>query len=145
MWTAESRAFVGDFGAGQALSDEQYALLAPLIPPPKPGGRPRTTDMRRCLLDGLFFLVRTGRQWRHLPPPPAFPPWRTVYGYMRAARLRRGQEGEGAQAPRRGRHLGPPARRRRPCRRHPGRRRRRGPAAAAGAALPLAQGGGVRR
>jgi putative transposase len=31
MWTAESRAFVGDFGAGQALSDEQYALLVPLI------------------------------------------------------------------------------------------------------------------
>jgi len=83
MWTAESRAFVGDFGAGQALSDEQYALLAPLIPPAKSGGRPRTTDMRR-LLDGLFYLVRTGCQWRHLPPPPAFPPWRTVYGYMRA-------------------------------------------------------------
>src|SRR3954452_14710745 len=83
MWTAQSRAFVGDFGAGQALSDEQYALLAPLIPPAKPGGRPRTTDMRR-MLDGLFYLVRTGCQWRHLPPPPAFPPWRTVYGYMRA-------------------------------------------------------------
>ena len=29
MWTAENRAFVGDFGAGQALSDEQYAVLAP--------------------------------------------------------------------------------------------------------------------
>ena len=83
MWTAQSRAFVGDFGAGQALSDEQYALLVPLIPPAKPGGRPRSTDMRR-LLDGLFYLVRTGCQWRHLPPPPAFPPWRTVYGYMRA-------------------------------------------------------------
>ncbi len=83
MWTVESRALVGDFGAGQALSDEQYALLAPLIPPAKPGGRPRTTDMRR-LLDGLFYLVRTGCQWRHLPPPPAFPPWRTVYEYMRA-------------------------------------------------------------
>ena len=27
MWTAESRTLVGDFGAGQALSDEQYALL----------------------------------------------------------------------------------------------------------------------
>ena len=79
MWTAQSRAFVGDFGAGQALSDEQYALLVPLIPPAKPGGRPRTTDMRR-LLDGLFYLVRTGCQWRHPPPPP----WRTVYGYMRA-------------------------------------------------------------
>src|SRR3712207_9430534 len=59
--------------------------------------------MRR-LLDGLFYLVRPGcpsgaasaapvpsgpddrhcRSWRHLPPPPAFPPWRTVYGYMRA-------------------------------------------------------------
>ncbi len=83
MWTTESRALVGDFGAGQALSDEQYALLAPLIPPARPGGRPRTTDMRR-LLDGLFYLVRTGCQWRHVPPPPAFPPWRTIYGYMRA-------------------------------------------------------------
>ena len=83
MWTAESRAYVGDFGAGQALSDEQYALLVPLIPPAKPGGRPRSTDMRR-LLDGPFNLVRTGCQWRHVPPPPAFPPWRTIYGYMRA-------------------------------------------------------------
>jgi putative transposase len=58
MWTAESRALVGDVGAGQVLSDDQYALLAPLIPPAKLGGRPRTTDMRR-LLDGLFYLVRT--------------------------------------------------------------------------------------
>ena len=56
MWTAQSRAFVGDFGAGQALSDEQYALLVPLIPPAEPGGRPRAADMRR-LLDGLFYLV----------------------------------------------------------------------------------------
>src|SRR3954452_17164327 len=68
MWTADNMAFVGDFGAGQALSDEQYALLVPLIPPAKPGGRPRTTDMRRRL-DGLFYLVRTGCQRRHLPPP----------------------------------------------------------------------------
>src|SRR5919202_338453 len=66
-----------------ALSDEQYRLLAPLIPPAKPGGRPRTTDIRR-LLDGLYYVVRTSCQWRHLPAPPAFPPWRTVYGYMRA-------------------------------------------------------------
>ena len=43
--------------AGQALSDEQYALLAPMIPPAKPGGRPRTTDMRR-MLDGLFVSIR---------------------------------------------------------------------------------------
>ena len=39
--------------------------------------------MRR-LLDGLFYVVRTGCQWRHLPPPPAFPPWPTVYRYFRA-------------------------------------------------------------
>ena len=83
MWTPEDRALVGDFGAGQALSDEQYRLVEPLIPPGKPGGRPRTTDMRR-LLDGLFYLLRTGCQWRHLPPPPAFPPWQTVCGYFRA-------------------------------------------------------------
>ncbi|MCW2239615.1 transposase [Azospirillum canadense] len=83
MWTPSDRALVGDFGSGQALSDDQFRLLEPLIPPPKPGGRPRTTDMR-SMLDGLFYVVRTGCQWRHLPPPPAFPPWQTVYGYMRA-------------------------------------------------------------
>ena len=83
MWTPEDRSLVGDFGAGQAMSDEQYRLVEPLIPPAKPGGRPRTTDMRR-LLDGLFYLLRTGCQWRHLPPPPAFPPWQTVCGYFRA-------------------------------------------------------------
>ena len=38
----------------------------------------------RPMLDGLFYVVRTGCQWRHLPPPPAFPPWQTVYGYFRA-------------------------------------------------------------
>src|SRR3954464_7124217 len=82
MWTPADRALVGDFGAGQALTDDQFGLLEPLIPPARPGGRPRSTDIRN-LLDGLFYLVRTGCQWRHLPPPPAFPPWRTVYGYMR--------------------------------------------------------------
>src|SRR3954465_10047514 len=164
MWTAENRAFVGDFGAGQALSDEQYALLAPLIPPAKPGGRPRTTDMRR-LLDGLFYLVRTGCQRRHLPPPPSFPPWRRVCEYMReregrepspsaavidtqsvtttekgAARLGCGEEAQGPQTACRGRHLRPAARRYPSCRRHPGRRWCRRPPAPAEAALPVAQG-----
>jgi putative transposase len=53
MWTPAGRALVGDFGSGQALTDDQFRLLEPLIPPAKPGGRPRTTDMRN-LLDGLF-------------------------------------------------------------------------------------------
>jgi transposase len=50
-----------------ALSDDQYRLLLPLVPPAKPGGLPGRTDMRH-LLDGLFYVVRTGCQWRHLPP-----------------------------------------------------------------------------
>ena len=79
----ENRALVADYGSGQALSDDQYRLLEPLIPPAKPGGRPRATDMRQ-LLDSLFYLLRTGCQWWHLPPPPAFLPWPTVYGYFRA-------------------------------------------------------------
>ena len=83
MWTSEDRALVGNYGAGQALTDDQWRLLQPLIPPAKPGGRPRTTDMRR-MLDSLFYVLRTGCQWRHLPPPPAFLPWPTVYGYFRA-------------------------------------------------------------
>jgi putative transposase len=78
----EDRALVGDFGAGEALSDDQYRLIAPLILPAKPGGRPRTTDMLP-MLDGLFYVVRTGCQWRRLPPPPAFPSWPTVYRYFR--------------------------------------------------------------
>ena len=83
MWTPEDRALVGDFGAGQALSDDRYRLLEPFIPAAKFGGRPRETDVRR-VLDALFYLARTGCQWRHLPPPPTFPPWQTVYGYFRA-------------------------------------------------------------
>ena len=83
MWTPEDRALVGDYGSGQALTDDQWRLMQPLIPPAKSGGRPRTTDMR-YLLDSLFYLLRTGCQWRHLPPPPAFLPWPTVYGYFRA-------------------------------------------------------------
>src|SRR6185503_9743305 len=47
MWRPADRVLVGDFGAGQALSDGQYRLIEPMIPRPKPGGRPRTTDMRR--------------------------------------------------------------------------------------------------
>ena len=119
MWTAQSRALVGDFGAGQALSDEQYALLVPLIPPAKPGGRPRTTDMRR-LLDGLFYLVRTGCQWRHLPPPPAFPPWPTDQR-LHAGVRGRGGVGEHPPPPRdaAARAGGPRAEPERRHRRHP--------------------------
>src|SRR4051794_16707952 len=44
MWTPADRALVGDFGSGQALTDDQFRLLEPLIPPAKPGGRRRTHE-----------------------------------------------------------------------------------------------------
>ena len=82
MWTAETRAPVGDLGAGQALSDEQYAFLVPLSRRPSPaGGHARPTCTGSWTACSTWCAqVASGR---HLPPPPAFPPWRTVYGYMR--------------------------------------------------------------
>ena len=40
MWTPADRALVGDYGSGQALTDDQWRMLQPMIPPAKPGGRP---------------------------------------------------------------------------------------------------------
>ena len=48
------------------LTDVEWALLAPLIPAAKPGGRPRSVNLRR-ILNGLFYLLRTGCAWRYLP------------------------------------------------------------------------------
>jgi putative transposase len=61
------------------LTDEQWAILQPLIPAARPGGRPRKTDMRR-VLDALFYVTRQGCTWRALPHD--FPPWKTVYNYF---------------------------------------------------------------
>jgi len=60
------------------LTDEQWALVGPLIPV-YPGGRPRKTAMRD-VLDAIFYLLRTGCQWRYLPRD--FPPKSTVWGYF---------------------------------------------------------------
>lgn len=48
------------------LTDEQWAILEPLIPPPKPGGRPRTVDLR-LVLNTIFYLAKAGCQWAMLP------------------------------------------------------------------------------
>ncbi len=61
------------------LSDEEWILLEPLIPPAKTGGRTRTVDMRE-VVNGIFYLLRSGCAWRMLPHE--FPPWPTVYGYF---------------------------------------------------------------
>ena len=62
------------------LTDPEWALLAPLIPPPKPGGRPAVHD-RRELVDAMLYWVRSGGAWRLLPHD--LPPWQTVYHYWR--------------------------------------------------------------
>jgi putative transposase len=48
------------------LTDDQWKIIRPLIPPPKPGGRPRSVDMRE-VLNTLIYQDRTGCQWRLLP------------------------------------------------------------------------------
>jgi putative transposase len=48
------------------LTDAQWELVQPLIPPAKPGGRPRTVDMRE-IVNTLFYQARTGVQWEYLP------------------------------------------------------------------------------
>jgi len=62
------------------LSDAAWALVAPLLPSARPGGRPRTTDTR-AVVNAIFYLLRTGCQWRLLPGE--FPAWGTVYHYFR--------------------------------------------------------------
>ncbi len=62
------------------LTDAQWERLAPLIPPEKPGGRPRSVNMR-AVVNAIFYRVKTGCQWRNLPHD--FPPWGTVAGYYR--------------------------------------------------------------
>src|SRR5947209_17736182 len=61
------------------LTDAQWALLEPWIPPPRPGGRPRKTSMRE-VVNAIFYLTREGCSWRALPHD--FPPWKTVYNYF---------------------------------------------------------------
>jgi putative transposase len=63
------------------LNDEEWNLIETLLPDPKPGGRPRKTDLRE-VLNALFYLVRSGCQWRLIPHE--FPPWKTCYNYYRA-------------------------------------------------------------
>jgi putative transposase len=65
------------------LTDAEWALLAPLIPPAKTGGRPPRD--RREILDGISYAIRTGCAWRLLPHD--FPPWQTVYHYVRRWRI----------------------------------------------------------
>ena len=61
------------------LTDDQWALLGPHLPPEAGGGRPRKTDLRD-VVDAIFYITRTGCQWRYLPKD--FPPKSTVWRYF---------------------------------------------------------------
>ena len=56
-------------------------MLEPLIPPAKPGGRPRETDMREAM-NAILYVLRVGCPWRYLPRD-GFPPRSTVYNIFR--------------------------------------------------------------
>lgn len=61
------------------LTDEQWHILEPFIPPEKHGGRHRTVSMRE-VVNAVLYMIRTGCPWRHLPHD--FPPWGTVWWYF---------------------------------------------------------------
>jgi putative transposase len=62
------------------LSDKQWKLLEPMLPPPERFGRKRVVNLRK-IFNALCYLSRSGCQWRLLPRE--FPKWQTVYYYFR--------------------------------------------------------------
>jgi putative transposase len=66
------------------LSDAEWAYLEPHLPAPNDRGRPRVHSYRQ-ILNAVFYLLKTGCQWRMLPRE--FPPFKTVFHYFRQWKL----------------------------------------------------------
>ena len=81
MWTPEHRLAARRVGHryDSDLTDEEWALVAPVIPPPKRGGGKRTVNIRE-VLNGIFYVLWTGCQWKALPKN--LPPKSTVHWYF---------------------------------------------------------------
>jgi transposase len=81
MWTDRNRARYdrSKLRYPSDLTDEEWQLVEPLIPPEKPGGGKRTVNMRE-VVNGLMYLLSTGCQWRAIPKD--LPPRSTVYDYF---------------------------------------------------------------
>jgi transposase len=81
MWTQEHRQSHDRKGLRYPsdLTDAEWALVGPLIPPARRGGRPRDVDIRE-VLNAVFYLLSTGCQWDALPKD--LPPKSTVYEYF---------------------------------------------------------------
>jgi transposase len=82
MWTDSARVQYRRLAGRYAtdLTDAEFALIEARLPGPNRMGRPRGADLR-AVLDAIFYLLRTGCQWRLLPKE--FPPRSTVYDYFR--------------------------------------------------------------
>lgn len=83
MWTKKHRETYVRVGGRYPsdMTDAEWAMLEPLIPAAKHGGRPRKTDMRAAI-NAILYLLRTGCPWRYLPRD-GFPPRSTVYNIFR--------------------------------------------------------------
>lgn len=81
MWTPTTRRHHSRTGLRYAsdLTDAEWALLEPLLPPPCDHGRPRSWPMRE-VVNAISYVLRSGCPWRLLPSD--FPPWRTVYRWF---------------------------------------------------------------
>jgi transposase len=81
MWTRENRRRYdrSRLRYETDLSDEEWAEIAPLIPPAKPGGNRRSVNLGE-VVNGLMYILDTGCQWRAIPKDLA--PRSTVYDYF---------------------------------------------------------------
>ena len=81
MWTPDHRRAADRRGLRYAsdLSDAEWALVEPLIPPAKRGGRPRDVNLRE-VLNAIFYVLSTGCQWHALPKD--LPPKSTAHYYF---------------------------------------------------------------
>ena len=80
MWTSKNRARYdrSKLRYPSDLTDDEWGLVEPLIPPGKSGGGKRTVIMRE-VVNGLMYILSTGCQWRAIPKD--LPP-RSVYDYF---------------------------------------------------------------
>jgi transposase len=81
MWTPEHRRAANRTGLRYPsdLNDDEWAIVAPMIPPARHGGRKRSVNVRE-VLNGIFYVLRTGCQWKALPKD--LPPKSTVHDYL---------------------------------------------------------------
>ncbi len=81
MWTAKNR---GRYDRSKLrypsdLTDDEWALVVPLIPPARRGGNKRHVDVRE-VMNGIMYILSTGCQWRAIPKD--LPPRSTVHDYL---------------------------------------------------------------